>query len=128
MYVDHRTETTSWERPRSRPTRKFKFIDPQLAWTARLQAPLPGVPESSTKSAASGSLKLFETIHGPQIQPSGVDLIAELVRDGYVLGDASTDFSSSGSVPDFWEVYQGSDGYTYYINHPAGNILRSIST
>lgn len=119
IYVDHRTETTTWERPRGHSTRKFKLTDPELAWTARLET-----PRRERSDSLEGQSPSSDSGHPAPSPPSGGP-IADLLRDGYILGDANTDFSDAGSVPDFWEIYKGDDDYTYYIDHPAGIILRS---
>ena len=123
IYVDHSTETTTWERPRGsgHRSRMFKLTDPDLAWTARLETPILADANPRDSKSTSG-----DSVRDVQNTLYDRGLIADLLRDGYVLGDASTDFSDSGSVPDFWEVYKGTDGRTYYIDHPAGNILRSL--
>ena len=127
LYVDHRTETTTWQRPHSRPKRhsKYKLTDPELVWTARLHAPLPDVPEPRDDRKSPSGSGLANDTHDTASPLPKTGLIADLLRDGYVLGDTTTDFSHIGSVPDFWEVYHGADGRAYYIDHPAGTILRS---
>lgn len=124
IFLDHRTQSTSWKRPRKNA--RFKLADPEESWTARLQAPLPDVPETDNYSTRAREGPWSDV--APSIlshESVNTDVVADLLRDGYVLGDTSTDDGSQpDAVPDFWEVRRGTDGHTYYIDHPAGIILR----
>lgn len=127
LYLDHRTQTTSWERPPQ--TTRFRLTDPDESWAARLQAPLPEVPEVdnySTRAREGPWSDVAPSILSHDHDSLNTQVVADLLRDGYTLGDRSTDdFSQPGAVPDFWEVRRGTDGHTYYIDHPASIILRS---
>ena len=117
-YIDHTTRSTSWERPRNPSTRRRRFTvaDSEAAWTARLVAPLPPIPSQAEETSRVPAVN--EHTHPP--------VIAELLRDGYVLENANEIDrpSSSTTIPEFCEEVQADDGRTYYIDHPASMILR----
>ena len=119
-YVDHTTRSTSWERPRNPSTRRRQFTvaDSEAAWTARLVAPLPPIPSQAEETITSRVPAVDEHTHPP--------VIAELLRDGYVLENTNEIDrpSSSATIPEFCEEVQADDGRMYYVDHPASVILR----
>ncbi|KAI0348541.1 ribonuclease III [Trametopsis cervina] len=127
VYLDHSTETTSWERPRRRRTshRKFTLAEAEAVWTARLVAPLPPVPTSTDNNPSRTPSHRGQATDDPLRRPVHPAVITDLLQDGYILNEASTDsdFSQPGSVPEFWEVLHTDYGTIYYIDHPASSIL-----
>ena len=46
----------------------------------------------------------------------------ELLEEGYARDDAAA--AEVTALPDFWEVRQGQDGYTYYIDHIGFRVIK----
>ncbi|EKM61127.1 uncharacterized protein PHACADRAFT_204280 [Phanerochaete carnosa HHB-10118-sp] len=102
LFVDHRTHITTWKDPR------------------RVQTPSPPplreVPAAWRARPTAGSDLDDE---GSRTGPLGSDVVAfpDLVREGYTAGFIPPENLSSDALPEFWELRQGLDGKTYYIDH-----------
>jgi hypothetical protein len=122
LYIDHRTENTSWERPRRNGPSRFSLGNAESAWTARLVSPLPPVP-ASPNSNTSPRTNGTEAQGSEQVHPT---VIADLLRDGYVLQETNhiNHSPSLGAIGEFCEEVLADDGHTYYVDHPAGIIIR----
>ncbi|KAI0695142.1 hypothetical protein BC835DRAFT_1544575 [Cytidiella melzeri] len=126
-YVDHSTQTTTWDRPRNRPTGRLRpsVTDPESAWTARLVLPLPPLPTSVEHTDTPSQPRAGDHHTNVNIFPAVPTVVADLLRDGYVFGNNVDDdyLSPSGHLPEFYEEVQASNGQQYYIDHPAGTIF-----
>ncbi|KAI0094804.1 hypothetical protein BDY19DRAFT_914699 [Irpex rosettiformis] len=129
-YIDHTTRSTSWERPRRQSTKREKYsvTESEAAWTARLVAPLPPIPPLAEKEEENTTSQAPVVGNDRPGGPFHPPVIAELLRDGYILEDRSRDEENHRSffatIPEFCEEVQADDGRTYYIDHPASTILR----
>lgn len=117
LYVNHRTETTTWERPQ---TRKGSFHDADYSWSARLMAPLPTPP-----SIREDRDSTFSTLHagGQDSQDNDAPPFPDLLAEGFTWENDPVD-QPPGPLPDFWEAREGSNGRTYWIDHVNGTITR----
>lgn len=127
LYVDHRTETTTWERPRRQRSRR-----PQLSSndaSARLVASSSTILRStrSSNSVRAGDNSIETLDIGSTARSSTPTFITDLLRDGYsISADGShSSWLDAQVLPDFWEVRKDGGGdYVYYIDHPAGIIIK----
>ena len=138
VYVDHKNQTTTWDDPRkSKPPPKddheASTDNVADAWTARLVAPVPVVPQSSAYgssarwgTAADPFAHSSRDRNDPYASPSAP--FPDLSQEGYVVVSQDESPVPDGSLPDFWEVRRGNDGHLYSINHATATIIRQAHT
>lgn len=128
-FVDHEHQVTTWHDPRldvfTEDQNSDNDSDGTSAWTARLVASLPGIPQTPVSASLSPNTTRGQT----QGAVTRVDhdetlhIFPDLLAEGYRVAPLSQDFSLSGSsLPDFWEVREGNGGRTYFIDHVASTI------
>ena len=111
LFVDHQTESTTWDDPRSarNASPSPEPLRPSV-WDAQLVA---GHPDDMYDPA--------DTFIGNHPFP-------DLVGDGYLVDDELPGSElRRGTLPDFWEERRGVDGCAYYIDHIGCRIIRKPS-
>jgi transcriptional coactivator YAP1 len=109
LFVNHVTETTTWDDPRrTRGSSPPPELQPS-AWTAQL------VAGSLDETGA-----LQQRVDGSR---SGIPF-PDLAEEGYVLDEETSGPIHPDALPDFWEMRRGTDGWNYYIDHIGTRIVR----
>ncbi|PSS37614.1 hypothetical protein PHLCEN_2v541 [Hermanssonia centrifuga] len=121
FFVDHKTQTTTWDDPRSRAQRDTEAVDINSAWAVRLMSPLPDTPEGFRTQFSSLPTEPLADAYLHKDPP-----FPELLRDGYVFNPSFPNLPE-GPLPDFWEEQRGSDGHVYYIDHAGATIIKKAS-
>ena len=114
LFIDHRTETTTWDDPRRirRPS-PSPLRGVPAAWRARLMAG-PDSDDEGRRTPTS------------QLGVLGTAAFPDLEREGYTAGEVPPDSQVHlfpDALPEFWELRRGMDGKTYYIDHINATIM-----
>lgn len=111
VFLDHTTEKTTWEDPRRGRTPSPSPEAVPDAWRARLVAGSEDMPDDQPPTARTLS--------------SYDDVFPDLVNEGYTASTAAPSSLSPHALPEFWELRQGRDGKTYYIDHTNATFMES---
>ncbi|KAJ3552253.1 hypothetical protein NM688_g4250 [Phlebia brevispora] len=132
FFVDHQTQTTTWDDPRKTLFGDDNFEDTDTSWSARLVAPLPEVPEipagnnASFPSDPNGNSYAQESQMRNNRTPLSIStLFPDLLQEGYTFESSGYSASNGADgIPEFCEIREASDGSAYLVDHAAGTIIR----
>lgn len=122
VFLDHKTQQTTWEDPRRARMPSPLPDQAPVAWRARLLVAGVEDPEDQPR--------VTQHRFSPISDISDISPLPDLAHEGYAVSIASRDdlLPDPDALPDFWEIRRGLDGKLYYVDHVNASIIERINS